>query len=293
LGGCFDENVFLASMIKIKQNRKAIPFPLSYLMIGIVVGFANFASAQYDTSVFKWPEGKKAAISLSFDDARESQVLRGTDLLDQFGVKATFFVVPSAVEKQLNGWKKAVANGHEIGNHSLNHPCTGNFSWSRSHALEDYTLKMMKSELEDCNKRVQELLSVTPSVFAYPCGQKFVGKGLNTKSYVPLVSKMFLLGRGWMDEAANDPGYCNFAQLTGIEMDGKNFDEILPLINDAVKNGTWLVLAGHEMGDEGPQTTRLTMLKQLAEYVQNPVNGIWIAPMGTVAKYIQGQNKSK
>ena len=280
-------------MIKIKQNRKTIPFPLSYLMIGIVVGFANFASAQYDTSVFKWPEGKKAAISLSFDDARESQVLRGTDLLDQFGVKATFFVVPSAVEKQLNGWKKAVANGHEIGNHSLNHPCTGNFSWSRSHALEDYTLKMMKSELEECNKRVQELLSVTPSVFAYPCGQKFVGKGVNTKSYVPLVSKMFLLGRGWMDEAANDPGYCNFAQLTGIEMDGKNFDEILPLINDAVKNGTWLVLAGHEMGDEGPQTTRLTMLKQLAEYVQNPVNGIWIAPMGTVAKYIQGQNKSK
>jgi len=280
-------------MIKIKQNRKTIAFPLSYLMIGIVVGFANFASAQYDTSVFKWPEGKKAAISLSFDDARESQVLRGTDLLDQFGVKATFFVVPSAVEKQLNGWKKAVANGHEIGNHSLNHPCTGNFSWSRSHALEDYTLKMMKSELEECNKRVQELLSVTPSVFAYPCGQKFVGKGLNTKSYVPLVSKMFLLGRGWMDEAANDPGYCNFAQLTGIEMDGKNFDEILPLINDAVKNGTWLVLAGHEMGDEGPQTTRLTMLKQLAEYVQNPVNGIWIAPMGTVAKYIQGQNKSK
>jgi len=280
-------------MIKIKQNRKTIAFPLSYLMIGIVVGFANFASAQYDTSVFKWPEGKKAAISLSFDDARESQVLRGTDLLDQFGVKATFFVVPSAVEKQLNGWKKAVANGHEIGNHSLNHPCTGNFSWSRSHALEDYTLKMMKSELEECNKRVQELLSVTPSVFAYPCGQKFVGKGLNTKSYVPLVSKMFLLGRGWMDEAANDPGYCNFAQLTGIEMDGKNFDEILTLINDAVKNGTWLVLAGHEMGDEGPQTTRLTMLKQLAEYVQNPVNGIWIAPMGTVAKYIQGQNKSK
>jgi len=293
LGGCFDENVFPASMIKSKQNRKAIPFPLSYLMIGIVIGFANVASAQYDTTVFKWPEGKKAAISLSFDDARESQVVRGTDLLDQYGVKATFFVVPSAVEKQLNGWKKAVANGHEIGNHSLNHPCTGNFSWSRSHALEDYTLKMMKSELEDCNKRVQELLSVTPSVFAYPCGQKFVGKGLNTKSYVPLVSKMFLLGRGWMDEAANDSGYCNFAQLTGIEMDGKNFDEILTLINDAVKNGTWLVLAGHEMGDEGPQTTRLTMLKQLAEYVQNPANGIWIAPMGTVAKYIQEKHKSK
>ena len=266
---------------------------IMYSWIFVFIFSIETINAQHDTSVFKWPDGKKAAISLSFDDARESQVVRGTDLLDQYGIKATFFVVPSAVEKQLNGWKKAVTSGHEIGNHSLNHPCTGNFSWSRSHALENYTLKMMKSELEDCNRRVQELLNVTPSVFAYPCGQKYVGKGVHTSSYVPLVSKMFLLGRGWMDEAANDPLYCNFAQLTGIEMDGKNFDQILPLIEDAAKSGTWLVLAGHEMGDEGPQTTRLAMLKQLAEYVQNPANGIWIAPMGTVAKYIQDQNKAK
>jgi hypothetical protein len=35
------------------------------------------------------------------------------------------------------------------------------------------------------------------------------------------------------------------------------------------------------------------MLKQLAEYVQNPANGIWIAPMGTVAKYIQQRGEIK
>jgi hypothetical protein len=64
-------------------------------------------------------------------------------------------------------------------------------------------------------------------------------------------------------------------------------------LEDARKNGNWLVLAGHEMGDSGEQTTRLAMLKQLAEYVQNPANGIWIAPMGTVAKYIQKQKKEK
>ena len=103
----------------------------------------------------------------------------------------------------------------------------------------------------------------------------------------PSYQKCFLTGRGWMDEAANNPRYCNFAQLTGVEMDGKNFDQILPLIEDAKKNGKWLLLAGHEMGEGGQQTTRLAMLKQLAEYVNNPANGIWIAPVGTVAKYIQ------
>lgn len=245
------------------------------------------ACAQQPSTTFSWPEGKQAAISLTFDDARESQVIVGTTLLDQYSIKATFFVVPGAVEKQLEGWKKAVASGHEIGNHSLVHPCSSNFPWSRNKALEDYTLRKMRTELIESNKRIEELLQVKAEVFAYPCGQKYVGSGTKTKSYVPLVSKMFIAGRGWRDEAPNDPIHCNFTQLTGVEMDGKSFDQILALIEDAKKNGQWLVLAGHEMGDGGRQTTQLDMLKQLAEYVQNSANGIWIAPMGTVAKYIQ------
>ena len=251
------------------------------------------ALSQEDSLVFRWPDGKRAAVSLSFDDARESQVVSGTDLLDGYGIKATFFVVPSSVEKRLEGWKKAVANGHEIGNHSVNHPCSGNFYWSRNNALENYNLKRMQAELKECNKRVEELLNITPEVFAYPCGQKFVGEGRHTKSYVPLISKMFLLGRGWRDEAANDPVHCNFFQLTGVEMDNKDFDEILPLLQEATKKGQWLLLAGHEMADSGEQTTRLTMLRRLAEYVLDPANGIWIAPVGTVAHYIKSRNQSK
>ena len=242
---------------------------------------------------FSWPDGKQAAISLTFDDARESQVIVGTNLLDQYGIKATFFVVPSAVEKQLEGWKKAVAAGHEIGNHSLVHPCSGNFDWSRNKALEDYSLKKMRKELEESNNRIQELLGVKAEVFAYPCGQKYVGRGTNTKSYVPLIAKMFIAGRGWMDEAPNDPIHCNFPQLTGVEMDGKSFNQVLILIEDAKKNGKWLVLAGHEMGESGRQTTQLEMLKKLAEYVNDPKNGVWVETMGTVGKYIQGTRNGR
>jgi peptidoglycan/xylan/chitin deacetylase (PgdA/CDA1 family) len=274
-----------------ERNKSAVKTFSRLLVLVLNVLLSDVANAQQDSAVFLWPEGKQAAVSLSFDDARESQVIVGTDLLDQYGIKATFFVVPSSVVKRLDGWKKAVANGHEIGNHTLSHPCTGNFSWSRKNALEDYTLKKMQAELIECNKQIEKLLHVKAEVFAYPCGQKFVGRSVQTKSYVPLVSKIFILGRGWLDEAANDPSYCNFAQLTGVEMDSKNFDQILPLLEEAKKKGQWLVLAGHEMGDSGAQTTRLAMLKQLAEYVQNPVNGIWTAPMGNIAKYIQNQKK--
>lgn len=250
-----------------------------------------FACAQQQESSFPWPDGKKVALSLTFDDARMSQVDAGTALLDQYGVKATFFVVPSSVKQRLAGWKKAVANGHEIGNHSLNHPCTGNFSWSRDKALENYTLFQMRNELLAANKSIEELLGVKPEVFAYPCGQTFVGRGIHTRSYVPVVAELFTVGRGWLDEGPNDPAFCDLAQLTGVEMDGKDFEDILSLIESAKSSGQWLVLAGHEIGDQERQTTRLEMLRKLLEYAQDPASELWIAPIGTVAKYVQDKRK--
>lgn len=262
---------------------------ITFLLILSIFLSAEMLLAQQAQTTFAWPEGKQIAISLTFDDARASQVDAGTALLDEYGVKGTFYVVPNSVKQRLEGWKKAVASGHEIGNHSFNHPCTGNFPWSRQKAIENYTLKQMRNELILANKDIKELLGVESEVFAYPCGQTYIGRGENTKSYVPVVSKLFLSGRGWLDEGPNAPQFCDLAQLTGMEMDGKDFEQILPLIENAKKSGAWLVLAGHEMGASGSQTTRLSMLKKLIEYAQNPANGIWIAPVGTVAKYIKGQ----
>ena len=238
---------------------------------------------------FAWPDGKQVALSLSFDDARASQVQGGTALLDKYGVKATFYLVPSSAERQLDGWRRAAAGGHEIGNHSLNHPCSGNFAWSRSKALEDYTLDQIERELTDANRRITELLGVTPASFAYPCGQTFVGRGEQTKSYVPVAARLFTTSRGWLDEAPNDPAYVDFAQITGIESDGKDFDRIRTIVEDARKTGLWVVLAGHDIGRDGPQTTRMSMLDALCAYAANPANGVWIAPVGTVAKYVQAQ----
>lgn len=246
--------------------------------------------AQSNTN-FSWPQDKEAAISLSFDDGRYSQVEGGTAFLDSLHTKATFYVIPSAVEERLEGRKNAVASGHEIGNHSLYHPCSGNFVWSRMHALENYTPDSMRAELTKANDLIQKLLGVKPIVFAYPCGQKFVGRGINTKSYVPLIAEMFITGRGFMEEIANDPIFTDFAQITGIEMDGKDFEQILPLLLEARKNGHWVVLAGHEMGEGGVQTTRLTMLRKLIAYAQEPGNKLWIAPVGTIATYIEQHRK--
>ena len=240
---------------------------------------------------FAWPNGKVAAVSLSWDDARPSEIDVGMPLLEKFAVKATFFVIPSNVKERLAGWQKAVRAGHEIGNHTLNHPCTGNLDFAAGKPLEDYTLDKISAELVAANKQIHELLGVTPEVFAYPCGNTFVGRGLDVRSFVPIVAAQFIVGRLWESEGANNPRTCDMSQVLGRDMDGKTFEEVLAMLEDAKRTGKWLVLGGHEINKDGPQTTRTSMLEKLLPYLNDPKNGFWVAPVGTVANYIRDSRK--
>ncbi len=239
---------------------------------------------------FHWPEGKRAAISLSFDDARPSQIDTGLPLFERYGAKVTFYVSPPNLQQRAEDWKRAVAGGHEIGNHSMSHPCSGNFVWSRHKALEDFTLEQIRQELTGANNAIMEQLGVTPRTFAYPCGQKFVGRGRNLKSYVPLVAELFVAGRGWLDEAPNDPLFCDLAQTLAVRCDNVAFGDIKPLIDQALERGAWLVLAGHDIGSSNkPQTTQVSMLEEFFRYVQEPSRGLWIDTVQNVGAYIDKQ----
>jgi peptidoglycan-N-acetylglucosamine deacetylase len=240
---------------------------------------------------FRWPDGKKAAVSLSFDDARLSQVDVGLALFKKEGVKVTFFVQPDGVEKRLSGWKQAVADGHEIANHSLTHPCTGNYSFSRQNALENYDLTMMAQQLDGANDQIYKLLGVKPRTFAYPCGQKFVGRGTEVKSYVPLVANRFLAGRGYLDESPNDPLVCDLAQTMGTGFDDLDFAQMKKIVDEAVQEGRWVIFVGHEIGDHAYQTTNTKALEALCEYLKNPATGAWLTTVEEVANYIEKQRE--
>ncbi|RZJ84001.1 MAG: hypothetical protein EOO20_21820, partial [Chryseobacterium sp.] len=41
------------------------------------------------------------------------------------------------------------------------------------------------------SKAIKDELGVTATLFAYPCGQKYIGRGKDLKSYVPLIAEMF------------------------------------------------------------------------------------------------------
>ena len=267
------------------------------LTLALTVNTPSFG--QQASPGFHWPKDKRFALSLSFDDARVSQIDVVMPLLDKHGVKATFYVVPSFAEQRLPGWKKAVTQGHEIGNHSMSHPCTVNYRWSLENGLEDYSLERMRNDLLAGNKWIKEQLGVTATTFAFPCGQTFVGRGQDTKSYVPVVADMFAVGRAFdphsepLVATSFDLIHSDLSQIIGIEMDTKDFDQLLPLLKQAAETKTWIVLVGHEVAPSGVQTTRPAMLEKLIQYAQDPANGIWLAPVAEVGKYVREQRETQ
>src|SRR4030095_10806853 len=71
--------------------------------------------------------GKKCAVVLTYDDAIDQHLDNAIPILDSLGLKATFYVTAfsSSMQKRLNDWKKLALKGHELGNHTLYHPCVG------------------------------------------------------------------------------------------------------------------------------------------------------------------------
>lgn len=269
-----------------------------FVMFLMVCSVTLRSGGQYETEQkagvareFSWPNGKMAALSLSFDDARFSQIDVGIPILNQYNVKATFYVSIDRLEQRVDDWKKILMAGHEIGNHSLTHPCSGNFPWARHKALEEYTLEKMEQELDDANAMIEQLLNVRPKTFAYPCGQTFVGRGKNLKSYIPLVAQRFIAGRGWLDEGDNDPVFSDLTRLMAREFDGLRVEQVKVLIDQAVENGAWLILAGHDIGAPGRQVTTAATLDSLCCYVNQEESRIWVAPVQTVAEYIINRRK--
>ena len=236
---------------------------------------------------FPWPKGKRAAVSLTFDDARPSQLDHGIPILNANGVRATFYLSPPNMAQRLEAWRDAIAAGHEMGNHTQTHPCTGNFPWSRHNALENYTLERMEEEIVGANEVIRSTLGVSPVTFAYPCGQKFVGRAGRVQSYVPLVAKHFVAGRGFRDETVYDPRTGDLAQATGVDADTQSFDQLRQWIDRAAETSGWLIFAAHDVGDYARQAMAVDVLNEVCGYCSDPANGIWIDTVAAVAGHVR------
>ena len=137
-------------------------------------------------ATFAWPDGKTAAVSLTYDDGLDGQLAHALPLLDAKGIKATFFIASfpgvdhdwalpnatSTLSPRQQAWVAAATNGHEIAGHTVNHPCVTAINPGQSAGFQldkDYDLTRIKGELDDTLARIPRLGATAPFTFAYPC----------------------------------------------------------------------------------------------------------------------------
>lgn len=236
------------------------------------------------TETFQWPRGKRCAVSLSFDDARPSQLDIGLPILDAFDVRATFYASLPPLRGRAAEWRAALQHGHEIGNHTVNHPCSANYHWCKVH-VEDYTLERMERELVDAQQAIHEAVGATPATFAYPCGNTWVGRGQGTGCYVPLVSRRFLAGRGFRNETTNKPLLCDLAHVAGVDADRHPFETLKVWIDRAIERGAWLCFVNHDVSPTLDQAVKPDTLRRVCDHLRAS-DAVWVDTIANVARHL-------
>ena len=105
------------------------------------------------------PTTGNKVIALTFDDGPGPYTAHLLDVLDQYGAKATFFLIGSKVSSQANVVRSIHARGHQLGNHSWSHP-----------ELPKLPAGQIAGEIDRTNDAIKQATGVTPAILRPPYG---------------------------------------------------------------------------------------------------------------------------
>ncbi|MBQ8908110.1 MAG: polysaccharide deacetylase family protein [Clostridia bacterium] len=143
-------------------------------------------------------------IALTFDDGPHPrytpEILR---LLEQYGIKATFFVVGENMEIYAEAAKALIASPHEIGNHTYTHP--------HMSALDE---KALREEIEKTEEIIRALGGTSSGLFRPPEGKK---SAVHTALLEEMAYKTVLWSIDTRDWSHNAPSVICHAVLSAVQ----------------------------------------------------------------------------
>ena len=141
-----------------KRHIIRLAFLLNLLCAAAVIPICA-AGAYGSTPIVYQGEGSEPRIALTFDDGPHPQYTAEIlDILAEYDVRATFFVIGENAERCPQLLEREVAEGHEIGNHTQTHP------------LRDLPREQMEAEISACEATVGEWIDRRMHLFRPPGG---------------------------------------------------------------------------------------------------------------------------
>lgn len=172
--------VILAIQVySLKEQLREIEMTRDTLMEAMADGSFHLDEGEFpqtETAVTEEPEAAvinetyTKKVYLTFDDGPSDNTLRILEILDQYGVKATFFVTGEEADSHPELYQAIVDGGHTLGMHSFSHRYNEIYA-----SLDDFGSDLLKLQ-----EYLEETTQVTPQFYRFPGGSS------NTVSAEPM-----------------------------------------------------------------------------------------------------------
>ena len=241
---------------------------------------SNISNAQ-----FKWPDGKKAAVVFTYDDGLDCHLDVAVPQLDEFGFKGTFYCTGNSPSlfNRLEEWRKIAKNGHELGNHTLFHPCDGEKQdWVKpEYDLNKYTHEQIVAELRTANTLLKAVDGKAERTFGYTCSD-FVAGGID---FTGDVKSIFSAARCDGPIPENMEAY-NVFKTPSWGVNSPTAEELIAYVEEAKEKGTIAVFMFHSVGG-GYLNVGANEHRKLLEYVKTNEKDFYSGTFLEVMEYIK------
>jgi len=254
---------------------------------------------QNDTSnnaqKFQWKNGVKTAVSLTYDDGLDCHLDIVRPALDQYGFKASFYCTGSSpsLANRMGEWSALVKAGHELGNHSLFHPCQRiregreEFHWVKEeYDLANYNMQQLVAELALANTLLNAVDGNSKRTYAYTCSDYWVGKDTD---YVALIKPLFTAAR-CRGEIPINMKQVNLYLMPSWQVKDITGKELIAYVEKAAEQGTVATIMFHSVGG-GYINISKEAHNELLKYLHANQDKFWVDTFQNITQHIKSERK--
>ncbi len=242
-------------------------------------------SYQGQGEVSYWLGGKRAAVSVAFDDARASHWQLAAPTLEEYGFRGTFNLNTGCI-RNWEPWIRLFEHGHEIGSHTRSHPDLAKISL-------DEAEEEMRRSLQDLASGIPGLARVVS--FCYPYGS-------STPELRAIGSRYFVCQRAINGRSATAINCRPVTRSTLSCARGYGvyppYDSISfgPILDETIRCGGWIIIYWHSLSMDGPFTSTVApygLFRDLMDELEQRSDSIWVATQAEIARYVLEREQTR